>query len=90
LSEEITFSTRYGRPLTSTEIQVFTFMGNECDAIELSKFIVLPENAMYEQIDEAVGAALAYRKMLGGGCPNANSADAGRSNGETETRFRRN
>jgi hypothetical protein len=42
-------------------------MENECDALELSKFIVLPENATYEQIDEAVGAAIAYGKMLGGG-----------------------
>lgn len=90
MSEEVTFSTRYGRPLTRTEIQVFTFMANECSAIELSKFIVLPENATYEQIDEAVGLALAYRKMLGGGCPNADSADAGRSHNQTETRFRPN
>lgn len=90
MSEEITLSTRYGRPLTRTEIQVFTFMENECSAIELSKFIVLSENATYEQIDEAVGLALAYRRMLGSGCPNADSADAGRSHNQTETRFRPN
>jgi hypothetical protein len=89
LSEEITFSTRCGRPLTRTEIQVFRFIENECSAGELSKFIVLPENATYEQIDEAVGAALAYRKMLGGGCPNVES-DAERSRNQTETRFRAN
>ena len=29
MSEEITFSIRYGRPLTRTEIQVFTFVENE-------------------------------------------------------------
>ena len=75
MSEEITFSTRYGRPLTRTEIQVFTFMENECSAVELSKFIVLPENATYEQIDEAVGMALAHRRMLGSGSPNVDCAD---------------
>ena len=89
MPEEITFSTRYGRPLTRTEIQVFTFMENECSAVELSKFIVLPENATYEQIDEAVGLALAYSKMLRGGCPNVGS-DAERSNNQTETRFKPN
>ncbi len=83
LSEEITFSTRYGRPLTRTEIQVFTFMGNEQEAIELSRFIVLPENATYEQIDEAVGMAFAHRRMLGSGSPNVEGADAKRSDNRT-------
>lgn len=90
MSEEITFSTRYGRPLTRTEIQVFTFMENECGAVELSKFIVLPENATYEQIEEAVGMALAYKKMLVSGCPNVESAEAERSDDQRDTRFRPN
>jgi len=83
MSEEITFSTRFGRPLTRTEIQVFTFVENEREAIELSKFIVLLENATYEQIDEAVTMALAHRRMLGGDCPNAERADAKRSDNRT-------
>ena len=62
-------------------------MENECSAVELSKFIVLPENATYEQIEEAVGMALAYKKMLGDGC---SSADAEQRNNQTETRFRPN
>ena len=76
MSEEITFSIRYGRPLTRTEIQVFTFVENEREAIELSKFIVLLENATYEQIEEAVRMALAHREMLGSGCPNPEGADS--------------
>ena len=83
MSEEITFSIRYGRPLTRTEIQVFTFMENEREAIELSKFIVLLENATYEQIEEAVGMALAHRRMLGSGCPNVEGVDAKRSDNRT-------
>jgi hypothetical protein len=83
MSEKITFSTRYGRPLTRTEIQVFTFMENEREAIELSKFIVLPESATYEQIDEAVGIALAHRRMLGKGCPSVEGADTKRSDNRT-------
>jgi hypothetical protein len=90
MSEEITFSIRYGRPLTRTEIQVFTFMENEREAIELSKFTVLPENATYEQIDEAVGMALAYQKMLSGPCSNAEIADAEQRNNQEDTRFRPN
>jgi hypothetical protein len=65
-------------------------MENECNAIELSKFIVLLENATYEQIDDAVGMALAYKKMLRDGCAKADSADAGRSHNQTETRLKPN
>lgn len=83
MPEQIMFSIRYGRPLTRTEIQVFTFMENEREAIELSKFIVLLENATYQQIDEAVTMALAHRRMLGSDCPNAEGADPKRSDNRT-------
>jgi hypothetical protein len=66
MSEEVTLSTWYGRPLTRTEIQVFTFVEDERKAIMLSKFIVLPESATYEQIAEAVTMALVRLKVFAG------------------------
>jgi hypothetical protein len=78
MSEEVTISTWYLRPLTRTEIQVFTFVGDERKAIMLSKFIVLPENATYEQIDEAVKMAFMRLKVLVDWDPNVEVVNAKR------------
>lgn len=55
-------STLFGRALTRTEIELFTFCENERQAIELAKQVTLPDNATFEEIENAVAFALVRAK----------------------------
>jgi hypothetical protein len=51
-----------GRTLTRTEIQLFAYCDNERQAIELAKQITLPDDATFEEIENAVAFALVRTK----------------------------
>ena len=65
-TEEI-ISTWYGRPLTRTEIQIFTWCGNERQAIALAKHVTLPDHATVDEIADAVMRAMVAAKIAVGG-----------------------
>lgn len=58
----LTISTWYQRPLTRTEIQLFTFCGDERQAVALAKHVTLPDHATTQQIETAVTLALVRAK----------------------------
>ena len=62
MTDEIVCSTWYQRPLTRTEIQIFTWCGDERQAIALAKHVTLPDNATAQQIETAVTLALVRAK----------------------------
>ena len=51
-----------GRTLTRTEIQLFAYCENERQPIELAKQITLPDDATFEEIENAVAFALLRAK----------------------------
>jgi hypothetical protein len=46
------------RVLTPLEIQLFSYLGSEREACALAPFVYLPEHATYNEIENAVCAAL--------------------------------
>lgn len=50
------------RVLNGTEAQLFSYLGNEREAVALAKVISLPEHATYAQIETAVVMALVATK----------------------------
>jgi hypothetical protein len=67
MPDQIVLSTWFQRPLTRTEIQIFTWCGDERQAIALAKHITLPDNATAEQIATAVTLALVRAKEAASG-----------------------
>lgn len=51
-----------GRVLSGTEQQLFNYCQNERQAVELAKQITLPDNASFEEIENAVAFALVRAK----------------------------
>jgi hypothetical protein len=51
------------RVLTSTEIQLFSYCGEERAAIALARLVTLPDNASYDMIEQAVIKGLAAMKQ---------------------------
>lgn len=56
-----------GRPLTRTEEQLYNYCMNERQAVEFAKFIMLPENASFELIENSVAMLLVRVKEAADG-----------------------
>lgn len=50
------------RVLTDTEMQLFNYLGDERQAVLMAKYIILPENASYELIENSVALLLVQVK----------------------------
>jgi hypothetical protein len=62
MSQDVVMSTWYARPLTRTEILLFTWLDNERQAIALAKFVELREDATADDVADAVCRALVAAK----------------------------
>jgi hypothetical protein len=56
-----------GRVLSRTEEQLFTYLENEREAVEMAKHITLPDNASYELIENSVAMLLVKVKEAADG-----------------------
>ncbi|MFZ0732189.1 MAG: hypothetical protein WAM79_07690 [Candidatus Sulfotelmatobacter sp.] len=56
-----------GRPLTRTEEQLYNYCMNERQAVQFAKFIMLPENASFELIENSVAMLLVRVKEAADG-----------------------
>jgi hypothetical protein len=62
MNQDVAMSTWYGRPLTRTEILLFTWLDDERQAIALAKFVTLQDDATAEDVADAVMRALVAAK----------------------------
>ncbi|MGC2475121.1 MAG: hypothetical protein WA485_12355 [Candidatus Sulfotelmatobacter sp.] len=56
-----------GRALTSTEQQLFAYLGDERQAVEMAKHLTLPPHASYELIENSVAMLLVRVKEAADG-----------------------
>lgn len=62
MNQDVVMSTWYARPLTKTELLLFTWLEDERQAIALAKFVTLQDDATAEDVADAVCRGLVAAK----------------------------